>query len=48
MRIILCDDHDLVVLSLTKLFEQHGHEVVASSGVVYTSMSLRISRLDWS
>ena len=30
MRIILCDDHDLVVLSLTKLFEQHGHEVVAS------------------
>ena len=30
MRIILCDDHDLVVLSLTKLFEQHGHEVVAT------------------
>ena len=31
MRMILCDDHDLVVLSLTRLFERHGHEVVATA-----------------
>ncbi|WP_426573881.1 LuxR C-terminal-related transcriptional regulator [Aquihabitans sp. McL0605] len=29
MRMILCDDQELVVLSLTRLFEGHGHDVVA-------------------
>lgn len=31
MRMILCDRHDLVVLSLAHLFEGHGHEVVATA-----------------
>lgn len=30
MRIIICDDHPIVVLSLTQLFRGSGHEVVAT------------------
>lgn len=31
MRIIVCDDHPIVVLSLTDLFRASGHEVVATA-----------------
>src|SRR5262245_49197646 len=31
MRMILCDDHEIVILSLKRLFEGRGHEVVATS-----------------
>ncbi len=31
MRIMLCDDHPIVMISMTMLFEAHGHEVVATT-----------------
>ncbi len=32
MRICICDDHPIVVLSMVALFEAHGHEVVGTVG----------------
>ena len=31
MRILLCDDHPIVVMSLAELFIAHGHDVVATA-----------------
>lgn len=31
MRLVICDDHPIVVISMTMLFEAHGHEVVATT-----------------
>lgn len=31
MRILLCDDHPIVIMSLAELFIAHGHEVVATA-----------------
>lgn len=31
MRIVLCDDHPIVLMSLAELFIAHGHEVVATA-----------------
>ena len=31
MRILICDDHPIVIMSLAELFIAHGHEVVATA-----------------